>query len=130
MREDSSILTEAAKELARQEGEPDFTVEGLITVISEPTDRFNGTAVLETILAGAVRKVRIDFSADDRTTIFEAAQGKRWVRGSVISIGRASASRSSTREIYRSSRPKTLALRRRIGPDMGRGGGGHPKRAV
>jgi hypothetical protein len=79
-REDSSILTEAAKELSRQEAEPDFTVEGVITGISEPADRFSGSVVLETILAGVVRKVRINFGAEDRKTIFEAAQAKRWVR--------------------------------------------------
>ena len=79
-REDSSILTEAAKELSRQEAEPEFMIEGLVTGISEPADRFNGSAVLETILGGAVRKVRIDFSVEDRPTIFDAFEAKRWVR--------------------------------------------------
>jgi len=56
------------------------TLEGPVTRISEEPERFDGSVVLETLLGGAVRRVRVKFAEAERSTIFEAAQRKRWVR--------------------------------------------------
>lgn len=78
-REDAAVLDKAAKALASQEAEPGFRIEGLVTGITEPSQRFDGDAVVETVLAGSVRKVRMKFGPADRTLIYEAAQHKRWI---------------------------------------------------
>lgn len=79
-REDASILTEAAKVMANQEDEPDVSLEGLVAAISEAPERFDGSAVIETVIAGSVRKVRVKFGEVERHTIYDAAKEKRWVR--------------------------------------------------
>ncbi|NKL44813.1 hypothetical protein GFL57_28220 [Rhizobium leguminosarum bv. viciae] len=78
-REDAAVLDKASKALANQEAEPDFRIEGVVTGITEPSHRFDGDAVVETVLAGTVRKVRMKFGSVDRTLIYEAAQHKRWI---------------------------------------------------
>jgi hypothetical protein len=78
-REDAAVLDRASKALATQEAEPDFRIKGVVTGITEPSHRLDGEAVVETVLAGTVRKVRMKFGADDRTLIYEAAQHKRWI---------------------------------------------------
>lgn len=79
-REDASVLTEAAKFLASQEDEPGVSLEGLVAAITESPERFDGAAILETIISGAVRKVRIKFDEGQRGTIYDAAKEKRWIR--------------------------------------------------
>jgi len=79
-REDASVLTEAAKILASQEDEPGVSLEGLVAAISESPERFDGAAILETIISGVVRKVRIKFGEGQRGTIYDAAKEKRWIR--------------------------------------------------
>lgn len=78
-REDASVLTEAANLLASQEDEPGVGLEGLVAAITEPPERFDGSAILETIIAGAVRKVRIKFTEAQRAIIYDAAKEKRWI---------------------------------------------------
>jgi hypothetical protein len=79
-REDASVLTEAAKELSRQEPEPDVSLEGLVAAITEEPERFDGSAVLETNVLGGVRRVRIQFGGPERRLIYDAARDKKWVR--------------------------------------------------
>ncbi|MCK8787367.1 hypothetical protein M0638_23640 [Roseomonas sp. NAR14] len=80
MREDAAVLVEAAKMLARQEDEPNVSIEGLVARIDEAPERFDGSAVLETAIGGVVRKVRVQFQEGDRLKIYDAAKEKRWVR--------------------------------------------------
>ena len=79
-RDDASILTEAANELAREWDEPDVSLEGLVAAITEPPEQFDGSAVVETMIAGAIRKVRVQFDKAQRDTIYDAAKEKRWIR--------------------------------------------------
>lgn len=78
-REDAAVLNKASKALANQEAEPGFRIEGLVTGIAEASQSFDGDAIVETVLAGTVRKVRMKFGPEDRTFIYEAAQHKRWI---------------------------------------------------
>jgi hypothetical protein len=71
---------EASGLLARQEDEPDFSLEGCIAAIAEAPERFDGAVVIETVISGAVRKVRVRFGEADRRTIYDAAKEKRWIR--------------------------------------------------
>lgn len=79
-REDAAILIEAAAALAGKENKQDYLMEGQIATITEAPDRFDGSAVLETIYGNSVRKVRIKFGQSDRVTIYDAAKNKLWVR--------------------------------------------------
>ncbi|WP_296106375.1 hypothetical protein [uncultured Agrobacterium sp.] len=78
-REDAAVLTEASVLLASQEAEPNFTIEGLVTLISDPSQKSEGSVIVETVLAGALRKVRMKFTPGDRALIYEAAEGRKWI---------------------------------------------------
>lgn len=78
-REDAAVLTEASIMLASQESEPNFTIEGLVTLISDPSQKSEGSVVVETVLAGALRKVRLKFTPGDRALIYDAAEGRKWI---------------------------------------------------
>jgi hypothetical protein len=79
-RDDASILTEAANELAREWDDPDYSLEGLVAAIAEPPERFDGSAIVEAMIAGTIRKVRVEFDQAQREAIYEAAKTKRWIR--------------------------------------------------
>ena len=79
-REDAAVLTEAAKILSRQEPEPGVVLEGLVAAIAEDPERFDGEVVLETVLAGALRRVRVKFESEERDAVYAAAQNKQWIR--------------------------------------------------
>jgi hypothetical protein len=79
-REDASILMEAAQLLASQWEEPEVRLEGLVAAIAEAPERFDGSAVLETVFSGTVRKVRVSFGEAERLTIYDAAKEKRWIQ--------------------------------------------------
>lgn len=90
-RDDAPILMEAAKALSQQEDEPDIVLEGMVSQISEKTDRFGGLATIETIFNGAIRRVPFRFSEEDRATVIQALDEKRWlqVTGDLRRNGRA-----------------------------------------
>lgn len=79
-RDDSSLLNEAARILAAEEDEPDFLMEGLVARISEPPEEFSGAAIVEGFVGNTLRKVRVNFDEGSRTTIYDAAREKKWVR--------------------------------------------------
>ncbi len=79
-REDASVLTEAAAELARHEPEPDVTLDGKIVSIAEDPERFDGAAMIETVIGGGLRRVRVQFGESERGLIYDAAKAKQWIR--------------------------------------------------
>jgi hypothetical protein len=79
-REDAAILTEAAQALSRQEAEPGVALEGLVAQIAEAPERFDGEVVVEALLGGVLRRVRVKFDQEDRDTVYAAAQNKQWIR--------------------------------------------------
>jgi hypothetical protein len=79
-REDAGLLHQVAQEMKATEPEPDFQLEGVVTNISSPQQKADGMLLIEALLNGSVKKVRVEFGAKDRDTVFEAGKNKLWIK--------------------------------------------------
>ena len=89
-RENASILAEAARHLDQQEPDENVTIQGLVSQITEDPDRFDGNTVIETKVGNAIRRIKVQFGPDERTSVYQAAHHKRWIQvdGDLVRDGR------------------------------------------
>ena len=88
-RDEGAILAEVAKEFSAQDPEPEAILQGPISVIEGASDP-SGNAIVDCLIGERVRRVRIQYSEDQRDIVFEAARNKLWVRlsGELVRDGR------------------------------------------
>lgn len=88
-RDDGAILAEVGKGLSAQEPDTDAVIEGPISVI-EGASGLSGNAVVDCLIDGRMRRVRVHYDEDQRSDVFDAAERRLWVRlsGDLIREGR------------------------------------------
>jgi hypothetical protein len=89
-RENASVLTDAARHLDQQEPDENVTIQGLVSQITEEPDRFDGNTVIETKVGNSIRRIKVQFGPDERTSVYQAAHDKRWIQvvGDLVREGR------------------------------------------
>jgi hypothetical protein len=66
---------------ATEEPEPDASIEGIITAITEDPATFDGTATVEAPIEGRLRRVQVSgFERSDRDLLIDAFKQRRRVR--------------------------------------------------
>lgn len=81
-RENAAVLREVARHFSRQEPDPDFVLEGPIEEIRSKPYEFDGQVVVQATLPNhvRVRKFRVRFDERYRSTVYDAAKARKWIR--------------------------------------------------
>jgi hypothetical protein len=79
-RQDAAVLQEVARTFAREEPEPDAQVQGIITKIAEDPKTFDGSATIEALVEGRLRRVNIvGIESSQRDMLIEAFRDRKRV---------------------------------------------------
>lgn len=86
---DAPALRSAARDFHAREPEPDQELVGYVVMVGRPIEQFDGQAVLQTIVDGKPRRVRMLFDQGDFGTVIKALSDKAplMVTGDLVRSG-------------------------------------------
>ena len=77
-RQDAAVLQEIAREFAREEPDLNAQLQGVITQIAEDPKTFDGSATIETLVEGRLRRVHISgFEENERDVLIDAFRKRK-----------------------------------------------------